>query len=250
VYIWGGNGRWTIDNRPWTTDNMEIKILQLVEGAKAATGLTVVIDVFRAFSLACYAFDRRAERIIPVGDIKIAYSLKESHPGYILMGERNENKLPGFDFGNSPAHILHENFKGKTLVHTTSAGTQGLVNVTNATEILTGSFVNAGAIVRYIRKSEPSVVSLVCMGYSALFPIEEDTFCAEYIKNELEGKANDFGEMKKIIRAGSGARFFEAEKQAYSPSADFELCLDINRFDFIIKASKQDELLVLNKQNI
>jgi len=77
--------------------------------------LTVVIDVFRAFSTACYAFHCGAEKIIPVGDIDIAYSLKNSHPGYILMGERNEIKMPGFDFGNSPTHILNVDFKGKTI---------------------------------------------------------------------------------------------------------------------------------------
>jgi 2-phosphosulfolactate phosphatase len=226
---------------------MVINILQLIEGAKKAKGLTVVIDVFRAFSLACYAFDRGAERIIPVGDIEIAYSLKKMHPEYILIGERNENKMPGFDFGNSPSHLLLENLKHKTLVHTTSAGTQGLVNVKNADEILTGSFVNADAIVKYIRKANPKEVSLVCMGYSALFPVEEDTFCANYIQNELEGIPNDFEAMKKIIRAGSGKRFFEPEKQAFAPSSDFELCLALNRFNFVIKASKSGDNLVLNK---
>jgi 2-phosphosulfolactate phosphatase len=229
---------------------MNIKILQLVEGAKAARGLTVVIDVFRAFSLACYAFDRGAERIIPVGDINIAYSLKKENPGFVLIGERNEKKMPGFDFGNSPTHILHENFKGKTIVHTTSAGTQGIVNATKADEILTGSFVNAGAIVRYIRHVSPNEVSLVCMGYSALHPIEEDTFCAEYIKNELEGKSSDFESMKNTIRETSGRRFFESENQDYSPSSDFDLCLDLNRFGFVIRASRDREMLELRKLSI
>jgi 2-phosphosulfolactate phosphatase len=228
---------------------MKINILQLIEGAKEARGLTVVIDVFRAFSLVCYAFDRGAERIIPVGDINIAYALKKENPEYILIGERNEQIMPGFDFGNSPTHILNEDFKGKTLVHTTSAGTQGLVNADHADEILTGSFVNADAIVRYIRESAATEVSLVCMGYSALHPIEEDTFCAEYIKNELEGKENKFDEMKKIIRLGSGKRFFDPEKQDYAPSSDFELCLDLNRFGFVVMANKLKETLFLKKLN-
>jgi len=226
---------------------MEINILQLIEGARAARGLTVVIDVFRAFSLVCYAFDRGAERIIPVGDINIAYALKKENPEYILIGERNEQIMPGFDFGNSPTHILNENFTGKTLVHTTSAGTQGLVNAIYADEILTGSFVNADAIVRYIQKAQPAEVSLVCMGYSALHPIEEDTFCAEYIKNELEGEKSNFAKMKKVIRSGSGQRFFEIEKQNYAPSSDFELCLDLNRFSFVVKAYNKNEILSLRK---
>lgn len=225
---------------------MKIRILQLLEGARAATGLTVIIDVFRAFSLACYAFEAGVERIIPVGDIDVAYSLKKSNPDFILAGERNERIMPGFDFGNSPTHILYEDFRGKTLVHTTSAGTQGLVNAKKADEILTGSFVNAAAIVSYIRAKAPEEVSLVCMGYSALYPTEEDTFCAEYIRNELEGKNTDFQEMKRNIRENSGARFFEPAKQSFSPQSDFELCLDLNRFDFVIKAGKENGMLVLN----
>lgn len=45
---------------------MEINILQLVEGAKQAKGIVVVIDVFRAFSTAIYAVGNGAEKIIPV----------------------------------------------------------------------------------------------------------------------------------------------------------------------------------------
>jgi 2-phosphosulfolactate phosphatase len=229
---------------------MNIQILQLIDGAKKATGLTIVIDVFRAFSLACYAFDGGAERIIPVGDINLAYQLKKENPAYILLGERNEKIMPGFDFGNSPSQIIGQDFKGKTLVHTTSAGTQGLVNAVNASELLTGSFVNAGAIVRYIRNLEIKSISLVCMGYSTKYPIEEDTFCAEYIRNELEGKPTNFKAMIMNLRKGSGKRFFESDKQSFAPSKDFELCTDLNRFNFIIKASKEKELMILRKFSI
>lgn len=229
---------------------MEIRILQLLEGAKNARGLTVIIDVFRAFSLACYVFERGASRIIPVGDIEKAYLLKRKNPGFILMGERHEKKMPGFDFGNSPAHILTEDFTGKTIVHTTSAGTQGLVHAKHSDVLITGSFVNAGAIVRYIRRLDPAHVSLVCMGYSALYPTEEDTFCAEFIKNSLEDKENDFDAMRKIIRSSSGTRFFEPAKQEYSPEIDFDLCLDLNRFNFVIKAEKNQEEIVLFRKEI
>ena len=229
---------------------MNIQILQLIDGAKKATGLTVVIDVFRAFSLACYAFDVGAERIIPVGDINLAYQLKKDNPDYILLGERNEKIMPGFDFGNSPAHIIGQDFRGKTLVHTTSAGTQGLVNAVNASELLTGSFVNAGAIVRYIRNLNAKTISLVCMGYSAQYPIEEDSFCAEYISNELEGKPTNVKVMIMNLRKGSGNRFFEPDKQSFAPSKDFELCTNLNRFNFIIKASKEKEMMILRKFSI
>lgn len=228
---------------------MDIQILQLLEGAQEASGLTVVIDVFRAFSTACYAFDKGAEKIIPVGSIETAYQLKKEHPEFILAGERNEKMPEGFDFGNSPAR-LNGHLKGKTIVHTTSSGTQGIVNATGADEIITGSFVNAGAIVRYIKKQNPETVSLVCMGYACEFSTDEDTLCAEYIKNELEGEPNHFAKMVEIIRMGSGARFFEPESQEYAPIDDFGLCLNLDHFNFVLKAEQSGSINYLRKINI
>ncbi len=226
---------------------MEIRILQLLDGAKDARGLTVIIDVFRAFSTACYAFGCGTVKIFPIGDILQAYEIKRLNPDYVLIGERNEQKPPGFDFGNSPSQLLTGDLIGKTIVHTTSSGTQGIANAKNADEIITGSFVNAGAIVKYIRQKQPKTVSLVCMGYACEYPTDEDTLCAEWIKNELENKPNDFNDMVEIIRNGSGARFFEAEKQSWSPQADFELCLNLNRFSFILKVEQEGDLNYLRK---
>ena len=223
---------------------MNIQILQLVEGARQARGITVVIDVFRAFSTACYVIDKGAEKIIAVGEVETAFKLKEEHPAYILMGERNEIMIPGFDFGNSPYQVEHIDFKGKTIVQTTSAGTRGLVNVTGADEILTGSFVNADAIVRRIQSRNPEEVSLVCMGYSAEHPIEEDTYCAEYIRNGLQGLQTDYESITDNIRETSGARFFVPENQDHAPSTDFYLCLNLNRFDFVLKAVRVGDGIV------
>jgi 2-phosphosulfolactate phosphatase len=227
---------------------MDIHIYQLLEGAKQAKGLAVVIDVFRAFSLACYAINNGAKEIIPIDDIEKAYELKKQHPEYILIGERNERIPPGFDYGNSPTHILNVDFTGKTLVHSTSAGTRGLINASGAYERLTGSFVNAPAVVSYIKQKNPQTVSLVCMGYSANYPTEEDTFCAEYIKNSLEEKAVDYQEMMNIIKDTSGKRLFNPENSEHSPQSDFYLCTDLGRFDFILKAETDSSgLLKLKK---
>lgn len=229
---------------------MEIRIHQLLKGAKEACGLAVIIDVFRAFSTACYIFSRGAERIYPVAEIGEALRLKKVNPEYILIGERNERKPPGFDFGNSPSHLMDTELSGKIIVHTTSSGTQGIANATGANEIITGSFVNASAIVRFVRETNPSILSLVCMGYACLYPTDEDNLCAEYIRNELEGKPSDFYQMKKLIRMGSGSRFFSSESQEWAPFSDFELCLDLNRFDFILRAEKEKELTFLKKVDV
>lgn len=232
------------------TKFMNVNILHLNEGATEALGLTVIIDVFRAFSVECYAFHNKAEKIIAVSDINFAYSLKNENPDYILLGERNEAIMPGFDYGNSPSHILNRDFTGKTLVHTTSSGTQGIIKAVFADEIITGSFVNLSAIVKYIKRLKPEIVSLVCMGYATLYPVEEDTLCAEYIKNELQGLPSNFQNMKDIIRKTSGKRFFEEDKQHFAPSSDFELCMDLNKFDFVIKAERNGNFADMKKINI
>ena len=49
---------------------IKIKILHLIDGAKQAEGLTVIIDVFRAFSLECYLYNMGVKEIRPVGTIE------------------------------------------------------------------------------------------------------------------------------------------------------------------------------------
>jgi 2-phosphosulfolactate phosphatase len=214
---------------------MNIQILQLLEGARQATGLTVIIDVFRAFSTACYVVGNGAKRMIPVGNLELAYMLKKQLPASFLIGERGGERPPDFDYGNSPADIEHVDFSGCTVIHTTSAGTQGIANATQADEILAGSFCNAGAIIRYIQRQQPEHTSLVCMGQAALESTDEDTLCAQYIKALLEGKPLDFERMRTHLRGYRSARKFFDPTLTWAPERDFELCLSLNRFDFVLK---------------
>ena len=91
---------------------MNIRILELIEGAKAAKGLTVIIDVFRAMTVEAYVIRNGAADLIPMGSIEEAYAYRDAHPGTILMGERGGAKCPGFDFGNSPSAVKDVDFTG------------------------------------------------------------------------------------------------------------------------------------------
>lgn len=226
---------------------MGINKLNLLAGARRAEGLAVIIDVFRAFSLACYVFAAGVEKIIPVGEMNRAYRLKENNPEYLLIGEREGKIQPGFDYGNSPSRLKGKNLEGKTVIHTTSAGTQGLVRARRAETVITGSFVNAGAVISYIRKLEPEVVSLVSMGIGGKVPADEDELCAEYMQQILLGEEPEFHDMKQKIKEGSGKRFFDENLQ-WSPSKDFDLCLQLNVFDFVIRANYQEEDVILYKE--
>jgi 2-phosphosulfolactate phosphatase len=225
---------------------MHIEILDLIEGAKQARGLTVIIDVFRAFSTACYVVRNGARQIIPVGDADLAYKLKEENPDYVLMGERKGKMLPGFDYGNSPADIQAVDFGGKTIIQTTSAGTQGFANARAADELISGSFVNADAIVGYIKKKSPEKVSLVCMGTWAVNPNDEDTLCAEYIAGRLNNQKFDHKEIYRRLRDSKTAQIFFDPALKWAPEKDFDLCLNIGLCDFVLKAEKiEHDLLAL-----
>lgn len=220
---------------------MEIIRSSLLDGARRAKGTTVIIDVFRAFTVACYLVHNGAERVYPVGSVEEAYAMKKANPAYLLVGERHEKKCEGFDFGNSPTHILPYSFKGKTIVHTTSSGTRGIDLATGADEILTGSFVNAQAIVNYLLEKQPPQVTLVGMGYEGLYTTDEDEFCAAYIENTLKGLPFDFQAVLEKLRTGDGARLLDPRNHAHSPASDFDLCLDLNRFDFVLRIAKDTQ---------
>ena len=220
---------------------MNIKILQLIEGAKQATGLTVIIDVFRAFTVEAYLVNNGVEKLIPVGDKQIAYDYKEKYKDCILIGERRGIMLEGFDYGNSPTQIEKIDFSGKTVVHTTSSGTQGIANAKNAKEILTGSLVNAKAIAEYIKMQNPEDVSLVCMGNGGVSLAEEDTLCTNYIKCLLEGKNLNLDNKIERLKSVAGKRFFDPKLQDIFPERDFYLSTELNKFNFVLKLEKDNE---------
>ena len=217
---------------------MNIEILHMVDGAKKARGITVIIDVFRAFSVEAYFFASGVKEIIPVGDVNLAYKLKDKNPDFILAGERKGKILPGFDVGNSPSDIIKLDCSGKTVVHTTSAGTQGIANAVNADEILGAALVNAKATAEYIKRKSPENVSLVCMGLEALSQTEEDNLCAFYIKSLLEEKEIDLKTEIENLKSTSGAKFFDKAQNDVFPEEDFYLCTQVDKFDFVMHMSE------------
>lgn len=218
---------------------MNVEIFEFVEGAQKAKGVAVIIDVFRAFSVGCYAFDAGAARIIATGSVEAAFLLKEKYKNSVLVGERDEKKIVGFDFGNSPTEIIKSDLNGKTVIHTTTAGTKGLINSSKADLVITGSIVNAAAVVRYIKTLRPKHVSLVAMGYRATISADEDILCADIIKAGLEDKKITFETKISELQNSSGKRFFNIENLDFSPPTDFFLCTMLNKFNFVLKAERR-----------
>lgn len=218
---------------------MKIVVTDFVEGARAARGVAVIIDVFRAFSLAAYAFAGGARSILPMDDIEQARQLKRDDPTRLLFGERHAQPPADFDGGNSPAQVTRRDVRDRELIHTTHAGTQGLVNAVFADEVLTGALVNAAAIVRYIHQRAPAVVTLVRMGFEARERCAEDDLCAELLAARLRGELYPVAAIRERLRSASAAgKFFDPACQHYAPQADFDLCLAVDQFDFVLRLDR------------
>lgn len=217
---------------------MQIRVVDRVPGAQSAQGIAVVIDVFRAFSVAAYAFSRGAATIIPVAAVEDARELKRQNPDWLLIGERHARPLPGFDGGNSPADLEKLDLLGRTLVHTTHAGTQGLTNALQADEVITGALVNAGAIVRYLRARQPAIVTIVRMGHEARENSDEDDICAELLRSRLTGEPMPTDGIRERLRGASSAQKFFDPACDWAPERDFELCTRIDVFHFVLQLDK------------
>jgi len=230
---------------------MKIETYHLIEGAKRAEGLTVIIDVFRAFSMECWLYALGAGEVRPAGGIEETFAWREKDPECVLVGERHGRRIDGCDLGNSPSSIRPEQIRGKRVIHTTSAGTQGIVNAVHAEEIITGSFVNARAAAAYIRSRNPEKVSLVCMGKEGLAPAEEDELCAVYLRSLLTGTGMpDADRRLRELRTGGGSHFFRPELQDVFPEQDFWMCIDRDRFDFVLRVERDENGLISRKEKV
>jgi len=225
---------------------MEIRIDHLLSGARGAKGLAVIIDVFRAATTAAYIMDNGADEIILAGSFNEAFRYKRSDPSCVLVGEKHGLSVPGFDYGNSPYKTSLADFSGKKVVMKTSSGTAGILAAKDAEEVLFACFVNASATVRHIKKKNPARVTIVGMGWEGKKNTEEDELCAEYLDMLLSGGVPLFDEIKERLRhAESSRRFFE-DKPEWSEK-DFYYALDLDKFDYALKAVKKGNEMVLVK---
>ena len=223
---------------------MDITIDHLTAGAARAEGVTVVIDVFRAYTFECWAYSRGAGRIYPLASLDGAMALKAAHPGWLLAGERHGRPREGFDFGNSPSQLEKADIAGRTIIHTTSAGTQGIANAAGADEIVGASLVNAAATAEYIRRRNPPAVSLVCMGLDGASETDEDTLCADYIAALLRGESPDISQRVRRLSETSGKKFFNPDLQEVFPRRDFEMCTQVDRFPYALRVRREGQFCV------
>jgi 2-phosphosulfolactate phosphatase len=214
---------------------LQLEIRRCLEGAKTAVGITVVIDVFRASNTIIACLAGGAEHIIPVGELKDAYSLKRKNPDHLLFGERGGIPPEGFDHDNSPAKATQLDLKNEKIILTTSAGSQGILYSKNADEILIGSFANARAIVDFLKNKDPEKITLLAIGNQAIELATEDEECARHLKSQLEDRKMDMDQMRSEILKSDGANRLRRLGQ----EDDLEFCLKLNTYKVIPKFDRK-----------
>jgi len=211
---------------------MKINIYSPDINTNTINGFTIVVDVLRAFSVSYFINANNPKKYIVVDSIEQAFELKNKIKNSILIGERQGIKIEGFDFGNSPTEIIDKDFNNKIIIHTTTAGTKGLLAQKPENLVVAGSFVNAAALVEYIQKNNIEIINIYCTAPKGTVFGEEDYYFAEYLKSVLLGKSVDFDNIFKILKQGTGVGFSE---KGFAPYSDFAYCMELNKFNKILK---------------
>lgn len=210
-----------------------------------AKGDVVVVDVLRAFTTAAYAFNRGAEKILPISSTAEALKIKKQFSGSLIMGEENGLKPEGFDFGNSPVEINRQDFTNKILIQRTSAGTQGLIRSKNHQILLAASFVVASATAEYLKTINPEKVSFIITGKSMGRDGDEDRACAEYIEAVFRGENPSSDAFTSRILTSSVGQSFVRGNLTYLLNKDIEMSSKVNIFNFVMMVSHENNLRVL-----
>ena len=216
--------------------------------------ITVIIDVLRASSVICTALDEGVKSIIPVADLENAKRYKDN--GYYIAAERKGEKVQGADIGNSPSEFFNRKFEGKSIVLTTSNGTQALKKATNGVnQVYIGCFLNANKIVETLKNAHHSAI-LVCAGWRNYFNMEDSLFAgylalhleshfslasdaALGMKSLYEAKQNDF--KSYLSQASHAQRLKKLDNQA-----DLDYCLTPNKHN-VLPFYHNGELIIKNE---
>jgi 2-phosphosulfolactate phosphatase len=145
--------------------------IALLPEADLSDATCVVFDVLRATSSMVTALAHGAKEILPVRTIEEALDARALHPQALLGGERQGERIEGFDLGNSPFEYCE--LSGRSIISTTTNGTVALRGCEKASRVLVGAILNLGAVAQEIRRSAPARVVLVCAGTFTTFALED-----------------------------------------------------------------------------
>lgn len=182
-------------------------------------GITVVIDVIRAFTTAHYAFEGGARCIHLVATAPEALAMKHADPSLLLAGEINALPIDGFDFGNSPWEVSQADVSDRELVQRTTNGVIATLRARDSAEVLVAGLINAEATANYLLAQHPSRVVLVASHPTG----DEDVACAEFIAARLGGAGISLAQAIERTRNASSARKFYDGSHPRLRGADIDM---------------------------
>ena len=215
-----------------------------IEGAEAAsTGVVVVIDVLRAFTVSAFALAGGARECILVPTVEEARELGASMPNAIVSAESNTLPIPGIAISNSPTQIRAADLKDRTLVQRTSAGTPVVNAVRQDLDIFAASLVVARATAQACLLTNAGTITLIASGD---FP--EDHACAQLIEAYINGRECDVRDLLGPLYSSERYANFERGDWPGFPKTDLDLSLDPDRFDFAMPAVRREDHVRLTAQ--
>ncbi|MCB9222662.1 MAG: 2-phosphosulfolactate phosphatase [Crocinitomicaceae bacterium] len=143
--------------------------------------IIVVIDVLRATSAICAAFQNGVKELIPVSTVEEAQDYQKK--GFLVGAERQGQIVEGFDFGNSPFSYMRPDFKGQTIVLSTTNGTKSINIAKESGRVVIGALSNLDVLKEWLVKQDKNVLCL-CSGWQNKFNLE-DTICAGAILDHM-----------------------------------------------------------------
>lgn len=216
----------------------------------------IVIDVLRASSVMITALANGAKAFIPVMTVEEAHQKARELPGekVLLCGERDTQIIDGFHLGNSPQDYMRDKVQGKTLIFTTSNGTQALNRLQEASEIFIGSFLNMNALVGKFQTLDNVV--LVCSGTNNNFSMDDAMCAALFIDEIMKKKAvalSDFSIMLLKAFHKDNGDLHKLLKDCYHLNLlkhngfekDVEYCLQKNSSD-VVPEMKDGRIVKIN----
>jgi 2-phosphosulfolactate phosphatase len=147
----------------------------------------VVVDILRATSCMVTAFAHGVDCIMPFADLESCRGMNKQ--GYTTSGERNGEKVEGFDKGNSPFEYMEE-IRGKKVAFTTTNGTQAIGKSIGAMDVVIGAFLNLTAVSKYLVDGTNNVL-VVCAGWKGKVNLEDTLFAGALVAKVQEHIGTD-----------------------------------------------------------
>ncbi len=167
------------------TNTIEVCLVPSEFENRQTTGNAIIVinDVLRAATSMITAFHYGLEKIIPVAEIEEAMAYKNA--GFLVAAERNGIKIDFADFGNSPFEFMIEEIKHKTLVYSSTNGTQAIEKAKSAGEVVLGAFINLKALAQWIISENKDVI-IYCSGWKNKVSLEDTLFAGALTKYLIE----------------------------------------------------------------